>query len=514
MKKIYTIFTLSLLLIVTSCGKEDNVDELVDITTTTPETTTPTPTAPTVTLSTVINDFIWKGLNQYYYWQEEVNDLSDSKFDNDDDYVNYLNTTPDNETFFESLKHPDDRFSWIESDYEVLENQLSGISASNGMKFIVYRRASDSDGLIAVVTYVLPNSSAAEQGVVRGDLFNIVNNQELNISNYYSLLYGDDLEYSIELVNFDPNSNIVTSRGITKELTKEIDFQEIPVHKNQIIDIGDKRIGYVMYNRFLSTVDTDGDGTNEYDFNQLLIDTFADLGNQNITDLVLDLRYNPGGSVQTCTYLASLITGQFNGEIFAKQLWNTKLMEYFEERNIDNNNYFVSQTTSGVPLPSLQLNKIYVLVSNRSASASELLINGLAPYIEVVKIGTNTVGKNVGSITLYDYVDDNGTKNSEHKYAMQPIVLKIANKLNYADYADGLDPTVELRESIVNYGILGDQNEPLLAKAIEMITGTSKIHNTVSDHIFYPAPDKYEMKNQKMFVDLPIKSINQRKKLK
>jgi DNA-binding transcriptional regulator WhiA len=65
-----------------------------------------------------ISDFIWKGLNQYYYWQESVVNLSDSKTENESDYLYYLSQNSNPESFFNSLKHPDDRFSWIVDDYD------------------------------------------------------------------------------------------------------------------------------------------------------------------------------------------------------------------------------------------------------------------------------------------------------------------------------------------------------------------------------------------------------------
>ena len=88
--------------------------------------------------NTEINDFIWVGLNQYYFWQEEVENLADSKNNNAAEYASYLKETTDPSDFFESLKHPDDRFSWIDEDYVNLQNQLAGISSSNGMKFLCY----------------------------------------------------------------------------------------------------------------------------------------------------------------------------------------------------------------------------------------------------------------------------------------------------------------------------------------------------------------------------------------
>jgi len=86
------------------------------------------------------------------------------------------------------------------------------------------------------------------------------------------------------------------------------------------------------------------------------------------------------------------------------------------------------------------------------------------------------VGKNVGSITVYDYVDNEQTKNPEHTYAMQPIVLKISNSDGFADYSDGLLPDTVIEEDIRNLGVLGDPNEPLLQTVINIITGSGKIN--------------------------------------
>ena len=510
MKSIYFKIIFASLILV-GCAKNDQDDDQITV------------VNPPEQVDTEINDFIWTGLNQWYYWQEKVNNLADTKDDNAATYKTYLSSLDQGEPFFNSLKHEDDRFSWIEDDYTVLENQLAGISASNGMKFILYRRCDGCNGLVAGVTYVLPNSDAAEKGVVRGDIFNSVNGEELTLDNYSGLIYSDAMSYSIDLVNYNPSLDVVTPRNITITLNKEENFQEIPIHKNQVIEHNGVRVGYLMYNQFLSTVDADGDGQNEHDFNQALIDVFAELQSQNITELVVDLRYNGGGSVQTCTYLASLITGQFTGEIFAKQIWNSKLMAYIDSVNsnsdpdddLDFNNHFVDQTTGGVNLPSLGLNRVYFLTSGRSASASELLINGLAAHIDVIQIGGTTYGKNVGSITLYDYIDNNNeVKNPNHRYAMQPIVLKIANNDGFADYADGLPPEpnnnprlsfVSARESVSSFGVLGSPTEPFLAAALNQISPDANARKAAIPQgpVLESILDKETARQQRMFIELP-----------
>ena len=475
------------------------------------DSSTTSSTSQITSVNTEVNDFIWKGLNLWYYWQQKVVNLADTFDDNQSEYNNYLQSFSDPEDFFNSLNHPDDRFSWIDPDYNNLEDQLAGISASNGMKLILYRRCSGCETLIGAVTYVLPNSDAATKGVVRGDLFNAVDGQELTLNNYGGLLYGQNLSYSIDLVTYDAAADEVTPRDVTINLVKQENFQEQPIHKNVVVEHNGTRVGYLMYNKFVGAVDSDGDGTIEYDFDQALIDAFASFQSDNITELVVDLRYNGGGSVRTCTYLASLITGQFTGTIFAQQQWNSKLMAYFDSLNnnsdpdddFDLNDYFVDTTHTGVAIQGLQLNRVYILTSNRSASASELLINGLSPHINVVQVGTATYGKNVGSITIYDYVDNSGdVRNPNHTYAMQPIVLKIANSDNFADYTNGLDPDIELRESASSFGTLGDVNEPLFAAALNHISGGSA-KRSYDPTPFEMIKDPVVESQQQMHVDLP-----------
>ena len=113
-----------------------------------------------------ISDFIWEGLNQYYYWQESVVNLSDSKAENESEYAYYLSQNTNPESFFESLLHPDDNFSWIVDDYVELENMLQGIDNSDGMEFGLYVECNDQN-IFGFVRYVQKNSDAESKGIKR-----------------------------------------------------------------------------------------------------------------------------------------------------------------------------------------------------------------------------------------------------------------------------------------------------------------------------------------------------------
>ena len=408
-----------------------------------------------------ISDFVWQGLNYFYYWQESVVKLSDSLLNDSEKYIEFINENSNPKEFFESLKHPDDRFSWIQEDYEELDNLLKGVFSSNGVEFqlICYINC---DQVIGIVKYILKDSDASEKNIKRGDIFYGVDGVNITTKNYQELLNGDNLTYTLNMATIEDDGKLIAN-GINIELTKEENFESNPIQIEKIITINSEKIGYLMYNQFV------GNKTS------LVNEAFGKFKNEGITDLIIDLRYNGGGSVATCTAIASMITGQFKGEIFVKQNWNSKLTKYWNEKNPESLiNKFSDKYDGNEPINSLNLEKVYILTTSESASSSELLINGLKPYIDVIQIGEITSGKNVGSITVYDYVDNDGTKNPYHKYAMQPIVLKMANSNGFDDYTDGLIPDIEVEEDLFNLGTLGDKKEFLISFAINQITGSSK----------------------------------------
>ncbi len=406
-----------------------------------------------------VQDFIWKSLNQFYLWQENVPNLSDTKFSNQAQLNSFLENQPDPKKLFESLLyqyHTTDRFSYLFDDYTVLEQWLTGTDASNGIDYKLVRKTSDSKELFGWIRYIMPNSDAAAKGVTRGLVFYAVNGTPLTDSNYGPLLANTT--YTLQLADYD-NGNI-TPNGKQITLTKSA-YAENPIYLNTVIEKGSKKIGYLMYNAFYG----------EYD-NQLN-EAFGSLKSQNITDLVLDLRYNGGGSIDSSRLLASMITGQFNGQLFSKQKWNAKMQAYLEKEDPGSLALnFVNTMDNGTAINSLKLNTVYVLTTAGTASASELLINCLKPYINVIQIGETTVGKNVGSVTLYDAVDFSKEKRSKnHTYAMQPIVVKTINKNGFGEYESGLMPSIYSKESIHDLGILGNESEPLLRAALFQITG-------------------------------------------
>lgn len=422
-----------------------------------------------------VNDFIWKGLNLYYLWQADVSNLSDNKFANQAELNGFLNGYSKPESLFESLLYkPEslfptnavDRFSWIVDDYLELEGQLQGTTNNNGVEFGLSRKSSSSSELFGWVRYIIPNSDASTKNIKRGEVFYGVNGTQLTINNYQALLFGSNNDYTLNMA--DINGGAFTPNGKSVALTKTV-LDENPILVTKVIVSGSHKIGYLMYNAFFSNYDTK------------LNEACGTLKSQGITDLVLDLRYNGGGSIQTSTRLASMITGGFTGQVFAKEQWNAKIESYFAANDPESlKNLFIDKIGT-TPINSLNMTKVYILTSASTASASELVINGLKPYITVVQIGDVTTGKNVGSVTLYDSPTfGKEDRNPNHRYAMQPLVLKIVNGAGFGDYQNGLEPDFELKETISTLDVLGSPTEPLLKLAIGKITGTAKMKQPVS----------------------------------
>ncbi|SFZ92484.1 C-terminal processing protease CtpA/Prc, contains a PDZ domain [Flaviramulus basaltis] len=416
--------------------------------------------------SSQINDFVWKGMNAFYLYKDNIQKLSDDEFGintienrygTNDVYNNYLNSFFSPEDLFESLIYqPEtvDRFSWIVDDYIALEQQFEGTTGTAGIEFSLFASPnSDTEGF-GVIRLVLPNSPADNTNLKRGDIFYAIDGQRLTNNNLGTLLNQET--YTLNLGFFNDKGTVETTDDsidpIDEDITlSKVQYTENPVFKTNVINVGGENVGYVMYNGF-----TDG---SENELNTV----FGELKSNNIQHLVLDLRYNPGGSVSTTAFLASMITGQFTGDIFEKLIFNSNFQS-------ENTNYlFQNKLQNGNPINSLNLDKIYVLTTSRSASASEGLINGLYPYIEVIQIGTNTTGKTQASRTLYDSPNfQREGVNPSHTYAMQPLIATGVNKNNEEVPGTGLTPSLgfEYQEYPLNYGVLGDVNEPLLALAL------------------------------------------------
>lgn len=181
-----------------------------------------------------------------------------------------------------------------------------------------------------------------------------------------------------------------------------------------------------------------------------------------------------------------MITGQYTGKDYVTTIYNNKHSRFNDTEKLSNKvkiyDFVGGETkeTGEQEINSLKLNKLYVLTSGGTASASELTITGLKSYIEVITIGSETYGKFVGSVTLvnepkYDYLYFPGST-KHHKWAMQPIVFSYHNADNDPHPEKGILPNYEINSIDYYLGLKEFGNmeaDPALRKAYELITGTT-----------------------------------------
>lgn len=364
----------------------------------------------------------------------------------------------DPEDYFESLLfRPTDRFSVIYPDYQELINSLNGVTLEAGYEFILYRENQSGNNVIAEVSYIKKNSPASKVNLKRGDVITRINGTQITLENFRDLLGKMDETHTLTYQRFNPETQTVTP--MPEVTLTAVQLAENPNFLDTIYTINNQKIGYVVYHFFAP-----GPGENSTAYDQETDAIFANFKAEGIDHLIVDFRYNGGGFVSSAVNLASLIApGVSATSIFSKTKYNADLMNRFENlRNVQTPFRAKAQNLG----KTLENNRVYVLTSTRTASASELIINGLKPYMDVYLIGDKTTGKNVGSIPFED------EENDQNAFGILPIVSQSFNSLDQSEYTTGFNPNRIVKESQERMRPLGDVTELLLRTAIEQITGT------------------------------------------
>lgn len=418
--------------------------------------------------------WIYNMMDQYYLWYEDMPEITGYK-----DYFS------DKETFFKKLLSSKDKYSYMEEDATTEETRSINRTSSYGFDFALYidpiTQSQSSTRRYARVLYVLPSSPASEAGLKRGDWISSIGEEELTSKNYNLLISGETTTLTTALLNYERLDSLYWEEDGYRTLTLPASRKvtDNPFYVDTVYHIGGHNIAYLMYNRFSTGPDDTG---NETTYPDEMRSIFARFKGENLTDFILDLRYNPGGYLNCAQELASLLAPEsaLGNEVFYSLVFNSKQTSRNERAA------FETSLTGG---NNLNLNRLYLIVSNLTASASESIINGLNPVMgeeNVVLIGTQTEGKNVASLTF----------KSPYGFTLHPIVATVYNGQGESNYSNGFTPDFKVDEMqyIDPWKPLGDTNEIMLSETLSVILyGTTSQANTrVAGRL--PEPEQYSVK--------------------
>lgn len=420
-----------------------------------------------------INEWIYDEMSEKYFWYNHMPGARELDF------------TKESGSFFDGLLSSKDRFSYISYDGKVHEATSAGAEASHndiGFEFQAFRSNNSENASIQLcVTYIKKGSEAETQGILkRGDWIIEIDDTPLTVKNFRGLIYSGKSTLKIKVGGKE-----------TFDLKATGVLYENPVYLSKMFQIGDKKIGYVVYNFFANGKSS---GTLEYALE--MNDIFKIFKNENINELILDLRYNPGGYVSSGTNIASAIVPNRKGKLYTQRKYNDILEKQLKYQNQKENKFVdvvrSEEKVSSEAIPELGMKRLYVITSMYTASASEQIINGLRGHgVTVEIVGERTVGKNMESFAIEDRF------NKDNKWVLHPLTSVSYNGVvdspEQNDYSDGFEPTIGWEryndKGLWEYGVrnnefqaylyegdqelyeLGDERELLLRKALEHMTG-------------------------------------------
>lgn len=222
--------------------------------------------------------------------------------------------------------------------------------------------------------------------------------------------------------------------GVESDITMTKDVVTIdPVPTSAIFDVNGTPVGYLMLVSFISpALDS-------------LAQTFADFNAAGVQDIILDMRYNGGGLISTAEFLGNLLGGiTANGDVFSSQVFNA------------NNGFRNTTTFFANHAESADLQRLVIIATGSTASASEIIINSMLPHVEVATVGDTTLGKPVGQLG-FEFCEK----------ILRPISFQTVNSLDEGDYFDGFLATCPAADDLDF--LLGDPAEPSLAEALAYI---------------------------------------------
>jgi carboxyl-terminal processing protease len=355
------------------------------------------------------NRFVRDALFEYYYWNRELPSVNPATFPSPQAYLEAVRYTP------------------LDQTYSFIANRADQDALYSSSQFVGLGMTTPFDGMEMRVSEVFPESPAAEAGLKRGDRFLTINGRtiaQIAEAGEFATAFGPSEEGQKVTIEWRP----LQGPDVRAELTKRV-VTIPPVQVTKLYEVDGRKVGYIVFRNFVEPSMA------------ALDEAFTALRDAGATELVLDMRYNGGGLVSVAQHLASLIGGQrTTGKVLAEYVHNDR------HRELNSQIRFETKPNA------LNLTRLVVITTRASASSSELIVNGLRPYIPVVIVGDRTYGKPVGQYGL-PFCDK----------VLNAVSFVLKNSQGEADYFTGLPATCPAGDALDRQ--LGDPEEASLKEA-------------------------------------------------
>ncbi len=373
-------------------------------------------TPPANCSTTSQNSWVRDQLNTYYYWYQHLPaSVNPASFNSPEAYLEAVRYRP------------------IDNAYSYITTAAANDAFYSDSQFIGYGFGQQTTTAEIRVLQVYADSPALEAGLQRGDRITRVNGQDVAamVTNgtIGSAFGATEIGVASEITFVKPSGEQRSARMVKRLVT-------IPtVSLTQVVDVNGRKVGYLFFRNFVrpSTAALD--------------EAFAALKTAGATELVLDLRYNGGGLVDVAVHLASLIGGaRVSGQVMINWVHNDRIGP------------LANRVTRfpDTPAQTLNLQRLVVIATRSSASASELIINSLRPYMPVAVIGDATYGKPVGQYSL-NFCDK----------VLVPVAFSLKNVNHEGDFFNGIPADCSASDDITRQ--LGDPAEASYAEALTFI---------------------------------------------
>ena len=408
-----------------------------------------------------VNQFAFNVMNVYYLWIDEIRENLKGWMSDDDPKAKVLEVR-----YKDSAGKDIDKWTQVTDDYESFVRSIEGVSTTYGYEFTLFYTSAAKEFISVAVTFVYADSPAEKAGLKRGDIILKADGEPIPTDKYKEIING-------KLVN-SSHCRLSLSDGRSVEMDA-VEMYCNPVHIAKVFDCGAKKVGYLHFTAFTLEACLD------------LVKVCNEFKAQGISELILDMRYNGGGYVETEEVLASMLAPAAkvaSGDVFMTEVYNDILTEAWgESETITHfrNRFKIGGKTIDTSESNIGINNIYAIMTGGSASASEAIICGLKPFVDITIVGQQSYGKYCSGIIIegagwYEtFKDDltvreykNGVKYAAN-WGLYVMIGRYADRDGYTGcMPNGFAPDVEVADAPLDGYQLGDPNETMLKAALTL----------------------------------------------